>query len=245
MAAIDATFSAPKSVSAVWAVADAELRARIEAAHELAIDRALRYATRQVPMVRHRVEGGGAVHAKAAELIATSWRHTTARAVGERVPDPQLHSHVLLHAAVRDDQRVVAIDSRSWFVHRRELGAAYRTELARELTTLGFEITRGTGRGGRYFEIAGVPQELIDTWSSRHHQVQQAIRQTLEQTGRERLGPAAESRAALVTRRAKQPTTVAELDSAWQRAARRRVRARGASAAARRRRHQSRAARRA
>lgn len=92
--------------------------------------------------------------------------------------------------------------------------------LARDLTALGFEVTRGTGRGGRYFELAGVPQELIDSWSSRHHQVQQAIRQTLEQTGKERLGPAAESRAALVTRRAKQPRTVAELDDAWQRAAR-------------------------
>ena len=84
-------------------------------------------------MVRHRVDQGRVVHAKAAELIATSWRHTTARAVGERVPDPQLHSHVLLHAAVRDG-KLVAIDSRSWLVHRRELGAAYRTELARELT---------------------------------------------------------------------------------------------------------------
>ena len=183
VAAIDATFSAPKSVSAIWAVADTELRIRIEAAHEQAIDRALRYATSQVPMVRHRADRGAVVHAKAKELIATSWRHTTARAVGERVPDPQLHSHVLLHAAVRDDQRVVAIDSRSWLVHRRELGAAYRTELARELTALGFEITRGTGRGGRYFEIAGVPQELIDAWSSRHHQVQEAIRQSLQQTG--------------------------------------------------------------
>jgi conjugative relaxase-like TrwC/TraI family protein len=220
VAAIDATFSAPKSVSAAWAVADTELRSRIEAAHERAIDRALRYATGQVPMVRHRADRDAVVHAKAAELIATSWRHTTARAVGERVPDPQLHSHVLLHAAVRDDQRVVAIDSRSWFVHRRELGAAYRTELARELTALGFEIERGTGRGGRYFEIAGVPQELIDTWSSRHHQVQEAISQTLARTGQERLGPEAESRAALVTRRAKQPATVAELDHTWQRDAR-------------------------
>ncbi len=219
VAAIDATFSAPKSVSAIWAVADTELRIRIEAAHEQAIDRALRYSTGQVPMVRHRADGGTVVHAKAKELIATSWRHTTARAVGERVPDPQLHSHVLLHGAVRDDQRVVAIDSRSWLVHRRELGAAYRTELARELTALGFEITRGTGRGGRYFEIAGVPQELIDAWSSRHHQVQEAIRQSLKQTGGERIGAAAERRAALATRRGKQPATNADLDREWHSAA--------------------------
>jgi energy-coupling factor transporter ATP-binding protein EcfA2 len=81
----------------------------------------------------------------------------------------------VLHAAVRADGRVVAIDSRTWFVHRRELGAAYRSELARELSRLGFAIQRGTGRAGRYFEIEGIPGGLLDRWSSRHHEVQRAI----------------------------------------------------------------------
>jgi hypothetical protein len=82
---------------------------------------------------------------------------------------------VLLHAAVRQDGKVVAIDSRAWLLHRREIGAAYRTELAGGLERLGFEIERGTGRGGRYFEVSGVPRTLIDRWSSRHHQVREAI----------------------------------------------------------------------
>jgi conjugative relaxase-like TrwC/TraI family protein len=175
VAAIDATFSAPKSVSAVWALAAPGLREQIEGAHELAVDRALAYATGQVAMVRERVSPTTVIHAKASEVIATSWRHTTARAVHDQPPDPQLHSHILLHAAVRRDGQIVAIDSRAWFVHRRELGAAYRTELASELSALGFEIERGTGRGRRYFEIAGIPPGLIDRWSSRHHQVREAI----------------------------------------------------------------------
>ena len=87
---------------------------------------------------------------------------------------------MLLHAAVRRDGQVVAIDSRSWLVHRRELGAAYRNELALELTTLGFGVVRGTGRGGRYFEIEGVPAVLIDRWSSRHHQVRAVIDERLD-----------------------------------------------------------------
>jgi conjugative relaxase-like TrwC/TraI family protein len=41
VAAIDATFSAPKSVSAAWAIAGPDLRQKIEFAHELAVDRAL------------------------------------------------------------------------------------------------------------------------------------------------------------------------------------------------------------
>ena len=245
VAAIDATFSAPKSVSAAWALARPELRVQIEHAHETAIDRALAHATRQVPMLRRRVAQDTVIHEKATGVVATSWRHTTARAVADQVPDPQLHSHVLLHGAVRKDGQVVAIDSRAWLTHQREVGAAYRTELARELNQLGFAIQRGTGRGARYFELDGVPQPLIDRWSSRHHQVQAAIRdrladqehaletvlaaggpaavdaarqlEVLRESGQ--LSPKQERLMGTTTRSAKVPVTVHDLDTAWQQAA--------------------------
>ena len=245
VAALDATFSAPKSVSSVWALGSPELREGIEAAHEIAIGRALDYAVRQVPMLRQRVDADTVVHAKAVGVVATSWRHTTARAVAEQVPDPQLHSHVLLHAAHRRDGRLVAIDSRIWLQHQREVGAAYRTELARELTALGFSVQRGTGRGERYFELGGVPQPLLDRWSSRHHQVQAAIRDRLSATerdlraviaeggpaaddARERLGlllangqpsPAEERLMGTITRTGKVAVTAGHLDEEWQRTA--------------------------
>ncbi|MGH2927456.1 MAG: MobF family relaxase, partial [Solirubrobacteraceae bacterium] len=179
VSALDLAFSAPKSVSAAWALASPALRTAIEAAHETAVDRALAYTVQQVPMVRRRIDRTRVDHVHAADLVATSWRHTTARAVAGQAPDPQLHSHVLLHAAVRSDGELVAIDSRSIFVHRRELGAAYRTTLAHELGRLGFQVERGTGRGARYFELAGVPAGLVEQWSSRHHQVHEAIEQRL------------------------------------------------------------------
>jgi conjugative relaxase-like TrwC/TraI family protein len=245
VAAIDATFSAPKSVSAVWALAGPDLRSQVELAHEAAIDRALSYAVRQVPMLRRRVSQDTVVHEKATGIVATSWRHTTARAVEDQVPDPQLHSHVLLHGAVRRDGRVVAIDSRAWLVHRREVGAAYRTELAHELNQLGFAVNRGTGRGARYFELDGVPQPLIDRWSSRHHQVHAAIHARLTdqahdlQTAIAAGGPAAidaarqlavlqesgqlsprqERMMATATRSTKQLTTTLDLDTAWRKTA--------------------------
>ena len=240
VAALDATFSAPKSVSAVWALADGELRELMERAHETAIDRTISYAVALVPMVRQRVDRQTVIHVPAGDVVATSWRHTTARAV-DGPPDPQLHSHVLLHAAVRRDGPVAAIDSRQWLIHRRELGAAYRSELAHELTKLGFAIQRGTGRGGRYFELHGVPAALTDRWSSRHHQVQEAIERRLQQkrteletvvsrggdeavNARARLLqldasnqlPAGEDRfLAHATRTAKQPVTQEELDHHW------------------------------
>lgn len=177
--AIDATFSAPKSVSAVWALASPEVRSAIELAQERAVDRALEHARGVVPMVRRRVDSETVVRELPREVLASSWQHTTARAVEGRAPDPQLHSHVLVHGALRSDGRVVAVESRAWMVHQREIGAAYRSQLAMELKAMGFEVERGTGRGGRYFELAGVPDGLRERWSSRHHQVAEAIERRL------------------------------------------------------------------
>ncbi len=161
-AAIDATFSAPKSVSAVWALASPQLRQEIEAAQERVVDAALEHAVEYVPMVRRRVDRETVLRETPVELIASSWRHTTARALAGRVPDPQLHSHVVLHGAVRQgDGRVVAIESRAWLVHQRELGAAYRAQLAQELDGLGFAVEAGTGRGGA---TSSSPASLGDSW---------------------------------------------------------------------------------
>ncbi len=145
-------------MSAAWAVADPSCALQIEQAHETAIDRALD--------LRDPAGADAPPPRQPATRSCTRRRPGWWRRAGgtrprvrstEQVPDPQLHSHVLLHAAVRRDGRLVAIDSRSWLVHQREVGAAYRTELAHELHALGFSVVRGTGRGGRYFEIDGDP----------------------------------------------------------------------------------------
>jgi len=240
--AIDATFSAPKSVSAVWALGSPEVRLALEAAQERAVDRALAHAVEFVPMVRRRVDQDTVVRENAREVLASSWQHTTARAVAGRAPDPQLHSHVLIHGAIRSDGKVVAVESRAWLVHQREIGATYRSELAQELRGLGFEVEHGTGRGGRYFELVGVPDGLRERWSSRHHQVAGAIEQRLaekkaaleaviEQGGPEaadaavrldglersgRLMPGEERRFAISSRAAKGSLeTAGDLDRAW------------------------------
>jgi conjugative relaxase-like TrwC/TraI family protein len=175
-AAIDATFSAPKSVSVVWALGSEETRRAIEEAHERAVDAALEHAVAHVAMLRRRVDRETVVRERPAELIASVFRHTTARAVDGQVPDPQLHSHVLLHGAVRaGEAKIAAIESRALMVHKRELAAMYRAVLADGLRDLAYAIERNTGRDGRYFEIEGVPQAAIEEFSGRHRQVRERI----------------------------------------------------------------------
>ncbi|MGO8906809.1 MAG: MobF family relaxase, partial [Solirubrobacteraceae bacterium] len=104
---IDVTFSAPKSVSVVWALGDPWQREQIEEAHAKAVERSMAYLKERVPVVRRRYSGQ-VVEEQAKDVIATAYRHTTARGVsGAEAPDPQLHTHVVIRGAVREDDRIV------------------------------------------------------------------------------------------------------------------------------------------
>jgi conjugative relaxase-like TrwC/TraI family protein len=115
---IDLTFSAPKSISTVWALGSDRQRADMEAAHASAVAQAMEYVTETIPAVRRRYSGV-VVQEPAKELIAAEYRHTTARGVlsGE-APDPQLHSHVVVTGAIREDDLIVAVSSRPLFADR-------------------------------------------------------------------------------------------------------------------------------
>jgi len=78
------------------------------------------------------------------------------------VPDPQLHSHVVVLGAERKNGRFAAVDSRELFRSARANGAWYRAELAQGLQQLGLEIQSRTGRDERYFEVAEVPEKLSE-----------------------------------------------------------------------------------
>jgi conjugative relaxase-like TrwC/TraI family protein len=211
---IDLTFSAPKSVSAMWALGDESQRRDMEAAHAAAVSEAMTHLTETVPIVRRRYSGQ-VVEEPAREVVAAEYRHTTARGVmAGDAPDPQLHSHVVLTSAIRDDERIVAVASRPIFRSARELGAYYRSALAHQLTQRGYAIEQGTGKHGRYFEIAGVPRGLLDAFSARSREVSTATERFRAQWGR---APERGElrRLKLENRKAKVPVTRGDLQTVW------------------------------
>jgi len=217
---IDVTFSAPKSVSVVWALGDPWQREQIEAAHAKAVERAMGYMRERVGVVRRRY-GAEVVEEPAKDLIAAAYRHTTARGVaGAAAPDPQLHTHVVITGAVREDDRIVAVASRPVFRAGREVGAFYRSALAEELAGEGYSIERGTGREGRFFEIAGVPKSLRDELSGRHREIAQAAERFRAKYGRAP-EPGEMRDLALENRRAKELATRGDLQRAWAQAGQR------------------------
>lgn len=217
VAAVELMMAPPKSVSALWATSDPYHRAQIEAAHRKAVAGALERTAREVPLVRRKT-GGVVRFEKVHSLLGAEFVHTSSRlardAEADAVPDPQLHSHLLLFAAERKDGKLAAIESRRLYRSARESGAWYRSELAANLGELGLPIERRTGRGGRYFEIRGVPEKLASRWSSRAEDVDRAARLFRQRYGRE---PRAGELGSLTTstRGSKSAADRMDVDAAW------------------------------
>jgi conjugative relaxase-like TrwC/TraI family protein len=217
VAGVDLTFSAPKSVSALWAVSSPYRRAQIEVAHRRAVASALERVERAVPVVRRRIEGA-VRHEPARSLVAAEFVHTSSRLTRDQerdgVPDPQLHSHVVVVAAQRSDGGFGAVDSRELFRSQRVNGAWYRAQLAGELQGLGLKVERRTGRDGRFFEVAGVPRELVSRWSRRSEVIERAARAFQQRYGR---APRAGELAGIsvATRGTKTVTAEVDVSGAW------------------------------
>jgi conjugative relaxase-like TrwC/TraI family protein len=217
VAGVDATFSAPKSVSALWAVSDRYRRAQIEVAHRKAVASAVGRIERDVELVRRR-EHGQLRWERARSLVAAEFVHTSSRLTRDQerdgVPDPQLHSHVVILTAQREDGRFAAVDSRELFRSQRANGAWYRAELAHELRQLGLEVRGRAGRDGRFFELEGVPGQLVGRWSRRSEVIERAAREFRDRYGR---APHAGELGAIAVATRGTKTTTAEVDvsAAW------------------------------
>jgi conjugative relaxase-like TrwC/TraI family protein len=218
VAGIDLTFSPPKTVSALWATSSDYRRAQIETAHVSAVRSAIERTEREVALVRRKT-GGVVRFEKAKRLLAAEFTHTTSRLAQDQesggVPDPQLHSHVLILAAERQDGQLAAVESKQLYRAARENGAWYRAELAANLQQLGLDVDRRTGNGERYFEVQGVSRELAERWSTRAQDVERAARIFRQRYGRE---PRAGELGSLTqqTRGAKTAAATTDVNQAWQ-----------------------------
>jgi conjugative relaxase-like TrwC/TraI family protein len=164
VAGYDYTFSVPKSVSALWALADAATQAQIVQAHHIAIDEVIALMEREVAATR--VGHNGVAQVGIRGLIATCYDHYDSRA-----GDPQLHTHVVIANKVQGaDGKWRALDGRPMHAAVVALSEHYNALLADHLTrNLGVaweQRGRGADRNAAW-EFAGVPDRLLAEFSSR------------------------------------------------------------------------------
>jgi conjugative relaxase-like TrwC/TraI family protein len=193
------TFSAPKSVSVLWSQASEEVGREVRAAHAEAVEKALAYVEEQCGWTRR---GKAGAEKERASLFFATFEHGTSRA-----QDPQLHTHaLLLNACLRSDGTTGALDTMELYYHKMAAGALYRAELSRQLELrLGLESLRT----GSTFELAGVPEELIDEFSTRRKEIEKALREL----GLD--GPEASANLALRTRTHKEHRSRDSLFRQW------------------------------
>ena len=168
----DFTCSAPKSVSIMAVTMDDR---RILDAHREAANVALKELE---AFAGARVRKDGAMSDRiTANLVGAAFEHTSSRAL-----DPQLHTHFTLFNATYDqtEKQWKALQSSGMFEAIRYGTAVYRNELADKLHGLGYQ-TRQTAHG---FEIAGVEQKIIQRFSKRAQQRDEAVAKEEHRLGR-------------------------------------------------------------
>ena len=127
--AFDLTFSAPKSVSLLWALGSEPVADAVAVAHREAVEVGLGFLEERAAVARVQSQG---VRRRVATdgWVVAGFVHRTSRE-----GDPQLHTHCLVPNLVRRaDGRHVAIDGGPLFEWARAAGSIYQNHLQRTLT---------------------------------------------------------------------------------------------------------------
>ncbi len=164
----DVRFSAPKSISLLWAIGSEEIQATILRAHDHAVGEALAYLERHACFVQ-RGKGGKEIE-PGVGFVSMSFLHRSSRA-----GDPALHSHVLtanMTRAASDGRWLSLANPRRQSPLLREAKpagyiyqAALRAYLTRELGVEWRPVVNG------YADLASVDRAVIEHFSQRRNEI--------------------------------------------------------------------------
>jgi conjugative relaxase-like TrwC/TraI family protein len=163
----DATCSAPKSVSVLWALGDEAVREAVREAHDEAVVEATTYLESELAYGRRG--HGGTEEVEGRGLVMAAFRHRSSRA-----GDPQLHSHVVVANLTQrgDDGKWGAIVHPALYASAKTSGYLYqaslRAKLSERLGVSWSEVTNG------HAEIAGVDPDLCRRFSRRAQEIEEA-----------------------------------------------------------------------
>ncbi len=163
----DITFSPPKSLSLLWTVTKDQ---RILEAMRQAVDETM---TKMEHHAAVRVRKSGADHDRSTgNAVWTTFTHYTARPTHDgAIPDPQLHCHAFLFNVSHDDaeNQWKALQNGRMRIRAKYMQAVFHAKLSKAVKDLGYGVDR---RGEARWEVAAVPRQLIERFSSRTKQIE-------------------------------------------------------------------------
>ncbi|WP_354531983.1 MobF family relaxase [Nakamurella sp. UYEF19] len=178
VAGFDLTFSVPKSISALWAVADHGLQIKLYDAHRAALANTLELIENEALFTRTGAQG--VARTRTTGMIASAFDHWDSRK-----GDPQLHTHVTVANRLQGpDGKWRTIDSKSLFRAAVAYSETYNLLLADEVTRrVGINWEgRERGRGRRRArELVGVPDGLLAIFSQRSADIEAAVDIAIDQ----------------------------------------------------------------
>jgi TrwC relaxase/AAA domain len=196
----DFTVSAPKSYSILVGLAPSEEeRLRLRTAFDTSLEETMEEA--EADMMTRVRKSGAFCDRPTRNMVSASFHHTTARPVdydeymtrlgpdaevpqwlsaanGTIPPDMQEHTHVFVFNATRDDVegRIKAAEFGGIKRDGEYFTARFYSKLASKLELMGYPIDR---RGGKKWEIAGIPQSMIDKFTKRSDEIEAEHRRRL------------------------------------------------------------------
>jgi conjugative relaxase-like TrwC/TraI family protein len=174
----DFVFSGPKSFSILEGLAPEEERALLVQDFDDAVVETMREIEADM---QTRVRKGGAFHDRATgNLASASFSHSTARPVEGQPPDMQRHTHVFVFNATEDPEELRIKAGEFSYIKKdgEYYTAVFYGKLAHKLQERGYVIDR---RGGKEWEIAGIPQPLIATFNKRSEEIEAEHRRRLRE----------------------------------------------------------------
>jgi conjugative relaxase-like TrwC/TraI family protein len=164
----DIRFSAPKSVSLLWAIGSPQVQAALERGMDRAIEESLAHLEKHACFVQRGK--GGKVIERGAGFLSMKFLHRSSRA-----GDPALHAHLVtanMTRAVSDGRWLSLANPRQQSPLLREAkstGFIFQAVLRRELTAnLGVEWTEVING---HADIAGIPRPVIEHFSRRRGEI--------------------------------------------------------------------------
>ena len=192
VAGFDLTFSVPKSVSVLWALADTRLQAQLYAAHQQAVEECLSWLEKNV--AQGRAGHGGVAKVAVKGVIGSLFHHWDSRA-----GDPQLHTHAVLANRVQriSDDEWVTLDSYTLHRHVVAVSEMYNSMLFDRIAADtgavaelrdGAGVFAGTDAAGLLeslsedsadtrnprAELSGVPDGVLEEFSLRSAEIEAA-----------------------------------------------------------------------
>lgn len=220
VAGFDLTTRQPKSISILWAFGDKETRDGIDECMRKATEMTIEYFENEYATTR---AGQGGVASVSADGVAGFvFDH-----YDNRNGDPQPHKHIVISNRVRrsSDKMWTALDGRKIYAGMVEISEVHEN-LLQDLLTERFgwswTLKQDNGTKAMVNEVDGVPQELINAFSSRDAEIDLLLEKKIKEyetsTGKQagwRMKAELHKEAWLATRKAKpeiQPSLKAKRD---------------------------------